>query len=227
MYFAKSLSSFVVSALLATTALGSAIPVPRQPAVDIAARDEIKAARDESIADMIRKRADQCLSEMKRRRTAMDVSIGQVKFGINDDTIDTVGLATCFGIAVVGTWADGTSGEFDRAMSHTYADYADDNTVIEAFQELVQTVVTAKDGGLSIERVVMVAPDPASYNDGQWSQEEIDQYNEEYAAYVGTITQNFGVAPEEKTHDYKESWRLSIKSDKTIECGPEGGDNKC
>ena len=139
----------------------------------------------------MRKRADQCLSDMKKKRelaarTDKPIGIGQDAYGKDSDTINTAGLATCFGIAVTGTWSEGTSGDFDRAMSHTYAYKLEDG----------------------------------------WTQEEIDMYVQEYAAYVEAITGLIG-APEEKKHHYDEVWQLSIKSDKTIECGPEGGDNKC
>lgn len=204
----------------------------RQAGVDVAAHEQIKAVRDETVANRMRKRADQCLSDIKKKRelaarTDKPIGIGQDAYGKDSDTINTAGLATCFGIAVTGTWSEGTSGDFDRAMSHTYADAAKNPEVIEAFERLVTAVSQAKQGGLNIDRVVMVATDPDAYKleDG-WTQEEIDMYVQEYAAYVEAITGLIG-APEEKKHHYDEVWQLSIKSDKTIECGPEGGDNKC
>ncbi|KAI0528201.1 hypothetical protein F5B22DRAFT_653255 [Xylaria bambusicola] len=232
MYFTRSLSSIAVSSLLATTALGSTIQLPRQAAANVVAREEANVRR-EAMPEGIRRRASQCLSDMKKKRelvarTAYNIGIGEAAFGKNDDTIDTAGLASCFGVAVVGTWMAGTDGDFDRAMSHTYADSAEDETVLEAFATLVGNVHTAIQGGLSIDRTVMVATDPAAYKleDG-WTQAEIDMYNKEYADYVGTLTQLTGRAPEEKKHHYDEAWRLSIKSDKAIECGPEGGSNQC
>ncbi|KAK5629058.1 hypothetical protein RRF57_004773 [Xylaria bambusicola] len=116
-------------------------------------------------------------------------------------------------------------------MSHTYADAAENPEVLEAFEGLVTSVQEAKDGGLSIDRILMMATDPAAYTleDG-WTQEEVDVYNEEYAAYVGTLTQLTAQAPPPPPpggkHHYNENWRLSIKSDRTIECDPGGGGNK-
>jgi hypothetical protein len=148
--------------------------------------------------------------------------------GTGDDTIETAGLATCFGVAVVGHWSEGTSGEFDRTLSHTYADSAENPDVIEAFSDLLNDVAEVKKQGLVIDRAVMVAGDPASYTtDRGWTDEDIQTYAEEYGNYVAAITHFTGVAPDEKKHDYMESWRLKINSDKSIECGPEGGSNQC
>ncbi|KAJ2991025.1 hypothetical protein NUW58_g2674 [Xylaria curta] len=45
MYFAKNLSTFVVGALLATSALGNTFQVPRRAAENVVAREEAKAIR--------------------------------------------------------------------------------------------------------------------------------------------------------------------------------------
>ncbi|KAI1749478.1 hypothetical protein F4782DRAFT_549740 [Xylaria castorea] len=232
MYFAKSLSTFIVGALLATSALGDTIQLPRRAAVNIVARQEENAIRGLTKIEILRKREDECLSHIKARqlfaRTAKSVATGEYEVGTGDDSIETVGLATCFGVAVTGHWSDGTSGEFDRTLSHTYADSAKTPDVLEAFGDLLQDVSEVKDQGLVIDRCVMVAADPASYTEDRgWTQGDIDAYNEEYGNYVAAITQTVGVAPEEKKHDYEEVWRLKINSDKSIECGPTGGSNQC
>ncbi|KAI0412978.1 hypothetical protein F5X98DRAFT_303594 [Xylaria grammica] len=233
MYFTQGLSNAIVGALLATTALGDSIQVPRRAAADVVAREEARAVGGMTTEAKMRKRADACINSIseKRRlaaREAKTVEIGEDMYGTGDDTIDTAGLATCFGVAFAGTWAEGKSGDFDRAMSHTYADAALDPDAPLAFIDLVDNVQEAIQAGLGVNRIVMVAADPASYTleDG-WSQEEIDMYADEYQAYLDAIAQAWTLSPEEKKHHYNEVWRLSIKSDKTIECGPEGGENKC
>ncbi|RYC59632.1 hypothetical protein CHU98_g6574 [Xylaria longipes] len=233
MYFAKSLSTFVVGALLATSTLGDTIQLPRRAAANVAAREEFNAIRGMTKEEKMRKRADECLDHIKTRRqvyarAAKSIGIGEYDVGTGDDSIETSGLASCFGVAVTGHWSDGTSGEFDRTMSHTYADSAETPDVIEAFKDLLQDVAEVKQQGLMIDRCVMVAADPASYTEDKgWTKEEIDAYNEEYGNYVNAITQVVGVAPEEKKHDYAEAWTLKINSDKSINCGPAGGSNQC
>ncbi|TRX88892.1 hypothetical protein FHL15_010235 [Xylaria flabelliformis] len=181
-------------------------------AAEIVAREEANAVQGLPKAEVLRKRADECLSHIKARRelyarTAKTVATGEYDVGTGDDSITTAGLATCFGVAVTGHWSEGTSGEFDRTLSHTYADSAKTPEVLEAFGDLLQDVSEVKGSG--------------------WTKEDIDAYNEEYGNYVAAITQTVGVAPEEKKHDYEEVWRLKINSDKSINCGPEGGSNKC
>ncbi|KAI0456404.1 hypothetical protein F5B21DRAFT_467637 [Xylaria acuta] len=233
MYFAKSLSTFVVGALLATSALGDTIQLPRRAAANVVAREEANAIRGMTKAEILRKREDECLSHIRARRqlyarTAKSVATGEYDVGTGDDSIETGGLATCFGVAVTGHYSDGTSGEFDRTLSHTYADSAKTPEVLEAFRDLLQDVSEVKEEGLQIDRCVMVAADPASYTEDRgWTKEDIEAYNEEYGNYVAAITQFVGVAPEEKKHDYEEVWKLKINSDKSIECGPEGGSNQC
>ncbi|KAI3325829.1 hypothetical protein HD806DRAFT_533492 [Xylariaceae sp. AK1471] len=232
MYFAKSLSTFVVGALLATSALGDTLQVPRRAAAKIVAREEANAIRSVSTEEALRKRADECLSHIKARRlqarAAKSVATGEYDVGTDSDTIETAGLATCFGVAVTGHWSEGTSGEFDRTLSHTYADSAKTPDVLEAFKDLLDDVAEVKKQGLVIDRVVMVAGDPASYTTARgWTDEDIQTYAEEYGNYVAAITHYIGAGPDEKKHDYMEVWRLKINSDKSIECGPEGGSNKC
>ncbi|KAI0188330.1 hypothetical protein EV127DRAFT_498015 [Xylaria flabelliformis] len=233
MYFTKSLSSFVVGALLATSALGNTIQLPRRAASEVVAREEANTIQGLTKDEILQKRADECLSHIKARRelyarTGKTVATGEYDVGTGDDSIATAGLATCFGVAVTGHWSEGTSGEFDRTLSHTYADSAKTPEVLEAFGDLLQDVSEVKEQGLVIDRCVMVAADPASYTEDRgWTKEDIEAYNTEYGNYVAAITQTVGVAPEEKKHDYEEVWRLKINSDKSIDCGPEGGSNKC
>ncbi|KAI8630373.1 hypothetical protein F5Y19DRAFT_484242 [Xylariaceae sp. FL1651] len=232
MYFAKNLSTFVVGALLAASTLGGSLQVPRRAAANVVAR-EAHAIQGMTTEEAVRKRADECLSHIHARRklrarTAKTVSIGEYDVGTGDDTIETAGLATCFGVAVTGHWSEGTSGEFDRALSHTYADSAQTPDVLVPLRDMLEEVAEVKNQGLVIDRVVMVAGDPSSYTEDRgWTPEDIEEYETEYGNYIAAIVHYTGAAPEEKKHDYMESWRLKINSDKSIECGPEGGSNKC
>ncbi|KAI1263987.1 hypothetical protein F5Y18DRAFT_418020 [Xylariaceae sp. FL1019] len=234
MRFGTSLSSVFVGALFATSALGEALQVPRRAAENLVAReDAANAIRSMTTEEKIRKRADECLDHISARRRLKarvykPVNIGEYDVGTGDDEIETTGLASCFGVAITGTWAEGTSGEFDRGLSHTYPDSATSPGVEESFIYLMEEFQEVIGQGLHIDRVVMVAADPAAYTEDRgWTEEDIEAYKTEYAGYVAAITQYIGTSPEEKKHDYTDVWKLKINSDKRIECRDGSNNDKC
>ncbi|KAK5629057.1 hypothetical protein RRF57_004772 [Xylaria bambusicola] len=94
MDLAKSFSSFVVSTLLATSALGSTIQLPRQRNANSrfysqAAADAVPReakVRSKTMSEGIRRRAGQCLSDMKKKRELAaradyNIGIGEASFG--------------------------------------------------------------------------------------------------------------------------------------------------
>ncbi|KAI0096632.1 hypothetical protein GGR51DRAFT_568304 [Nemania sp. FL0031] len=204
MYFTKSVSAFLVGALLATSALGD-LQVPRRAAEDIVAREQ-KLER-------ARKRASDCSNESAKKRALLSARDNKLvdsdswDAGSGQDELLTVGLATCYGVAVVG---NGGIGE-DRFLSHSYSE--DDSPPA---LEMLQAVIEAKNDGLSQLRSVLIYPDPNSYDNDRDKQEVQDEINN----YIGALN-HIGGSVTAESHDWRDPWGLKISSNKRITYGSD------
>ncbi|KAJ8121380.1 hypothetical protein ONZ43_g2150 [Nemania bipapillata] len=218
MHFTKGISTFIVSVLLATSAVGELIQVPRAANADIVAREAANVIRSATPEERVQKRADACLSAIKKRRVLArankDVDVDDWASGRNQDTLTTTGLATCYGVAITGSYGGGKTGD-DRFLSHTLEGERDPAST------MFDTVEAARANGLGNLYALLVYPDPSSFtNDDGWTDEDRSDVQAEYDWYVTWITDaTGGVAPEEKSHDYKESWGIKINSYKGIQSG--------
>ncbi|KAJ8132952.1 hypothetical protein O1611_g666 [Lasiodiplodia mahajangana] len=218
MYFTKSISTFVIGALLATSAVGELTKVPRGANVDIAAREQANAIRALTPEERIQKRADDCLSAIKKRRLLArdnkNVGVDDWASGKGQDQLTTSGLATCYGVAITGSYEGDNSGD-DRFLSHALeGERGPAESLFDAVEEAIKK-------GLGNIYALLVYPDPTSFTDADgWTDEDRSDIQAEHDWYVMWISDaTGGVAPEEKSHSYKESWGIKINSFKGIQSG--------
>ncbi|KAI1195949.1 hypothetical protein F5X97DRAFT_345223 [Nemania serpens] len=220
MYFTRKISTLIVGALLATSAVGELIQVPQGTSSDVVARVEVGAIRDLTSEEKIKKRADSCLSAIRQRRLLrrapknINIGIADWNSGQGQDTLKTTGLATCYGVAITGSYTSGGRGA-DRFLCHALEAERD------PAEEMFDAVETARSNGLGGLYALLVYPDSASFTDGDgWTDEDRNDIQAEHDWYIEWITDaTGGVAPEEKGHDYRESWGISISSNKGIQSG--------
>ncbi|KAI1119934.1 hypothetical protein F5Y10DRAFT_283680 [Nemania abortiva] len=202
MYFAKSISTFLVGALLATSALGD-LQAPRRAAEDIVKREQ-KLER-------ARKRQASCMEASKRAlldtRDNILVPPENWASGSGRDELVTVALATCYGIAVVG---NGGTGD-DRFMSHSLS--REETPTVS----LLNAVVAAKNNGLSQIRAVFVYPDPNSFD----TEEEREDVQEEIEAYMTALDQVVGTGYTKVPHNHMDYYGIKIASNKRITYGSD------
>ncbi|GAW19202.1 hypothetical protein ANO14919_086860 [Xylariales sp. No.14919] len=218
MYFTKSFCTFIVSALMATSAVGELTQVPRRAAAGVVTREEANAIRSMTREQKMQKRADDCLSAIEnqklRAREDKTIGIDDWNSGKGQDTLKTTGLATCYGVVITGSYEGDNDGD-DRYMSHA----------LEAergpAEELFDAVEGARDNGLGNLWALLVFPDPKSFTDDDgWTDDDRKDIQAEHDWYIEWITDaTGGVAPEEKSHDYKESWGIKVNSGKGVQSG--------
>ncbi|KAI1123211.1 hypothetical protein F5Y10DRAFT_286389 [Nemania abortiva] len=218
MYFTKSISTFIVGALLATSAVGELTKVPRGANGNAIAREETNAIRALTPEERIQKRADDCLSAIKKRRLLArenkNVDVDAWASGKGQDMLTTTGLATCYGVAITGSYEGDNDGD-DRFLSHTLeGERGPAESLFDAVEEAIKN-------GLGNIYALLVYPDPNSFTDQDgWTDEDRNDIAAERNWYVMWISDaTGGVAPEEKSHDYKESWGIKINSFKGIQSG--------
>ncbi|KAF2962786.1 hypothetical protein GQX73_g10781 [Xylaria multiplex] len=210
MYFTKTISTFLVGALAATSALGELTPVPRRTDGGMFAREGAKAVRDMTREEKIQKRADDCLAAIQNQklRTREDKTIitDDWNFGKDQDTLTTNGLATCYGVVITGSYEGDNSGN-DRFMCHGLEGKRD------PAESMFDAVEAARENGLGNLYALLVYPDPSSFTeDDGWTDEDRADIQAEHDWYVEWTTDAAGVAPEEKSHNYKESWGMKVNS---------------
>ncbi|KAI0481408.1 hypothetical protein F4859DRAFT_512553 [Xylaria cf. heliscus] len=219
MYFTKKISTLLVGALLATSAVGELVQVPRHVDNGMVARAEAdNAIREAADLEALRKRGDACLSAIKKRRLLgranKNVNVDDWESGKGQDTLTTTGLATCYGVAITGSYEGDNSGD-DRFLAHGLeAEHDTPSAMFDAVEE-------ARNKGLKNLYALLVFPDSASFKDeDDWTDEDRKDVKTEHDWYVEWITDaTGGVAPEEKGHDYKESWGIKINAFKGVQSG--------
>ncbi|TGJ81607.1 hypothetical protein E0Z10_g7151 [Xylaria hypoxylon] len=218
MYFTKSISAFIVGALMATSAVGELTQVPRRADGGMLAREEAKPIRSLTREEKMQKRADDCLSAIQnkrlRARADKNINVDAWDHGKDQDTLTTTGLATCYGVAITGSYEGDNSGD-DRFLSHTLEG---ERGPAEA---LFDAVEAARGNGLGNIYALLVYPDPSSFTDENgWTDEDRTDIQAEHDWYVMWIADaTGGVAPEEKSHSYMESWGIKVNSFKGIQSG--------
>ncbi|KAI8952812.1 hypothetical protein F4801DRAFT_599276 [Xylaria longipes] len=216
MYFTKNISTFLVSALLATSAVGELTQVRRADDGGVARAEADNAIREATYQE-VRKRGDDCLSAIKRRRAlsaraSKFVDVNAWAHGRGTDTLTTNGLATCYGVAITGNYDGGHSG-YDRWLVHALE--AERDPAEKMFDE----VEAARNHGLNNLYALLVYPEPSSFGHG-FTDEDREDIKAEHDWYVEWITDaTGGVAPEEKGHHYEESWGMKIGSGKAVQAG--------
>ncbi|KAI0532906.1 hypothetical protein GGR58DRAFT_506901 [Xylaria digitata] len=212
MYLTKTISTFLVSASAATSALGELTPVPRRADGGMLASGGAKAIHDMTREEKIQKRADDCLAAIQnqklRAREDKTVNTDDWKSGKDQDTLTTNGLATCYGVVITGSYQGDNSGD-DRFMCHGLEGKRD------PAESMFDAVEAARDEGLGNlsrrsgsnrsnqspllrERTSMPFLSTPTRAEHDW--------------YVEWITDAAGAAPEEKSHNYKESWGIKVNS---------------
>ncbi|KAI1752883.1 hypothetical protein F4782DRAFT_546186 [Xylaria castorea] len=210
MYFTKNITTLLLGALLATSAVGELTQVPRHAGVDT-------SIHETTYPERVQKRGDDCLKAIRRRRllarTSKTVDVDAWDHGKDQDTLTTTGLATCYGVAITGSYDGGKTGD-DRWLSHGLEGEHDPAS------EMFDAVEEARKNGLKNLYALLVYPAASSFtNEDDWTDEDREDVQTEHDWYVQWITDATGVAPEEKGHDYKESWGIKINSFKGIQSG--------
>ncbi|KAH8163445.1 hypothetical protein CIB48_g4812 [Xylaria polymorpha] len=219
MYFTKNISTFLIGALLATSAVGELTQVPRRVDDALVARAGAdNSIREAAYLERVQKRGDDCLQAIKKRRLLArenkDIGTGEWNSGKGQDALTTVGLATCYGVAITGSYEGGTTGD-DRFLSHALEGERD------PAEKMFDAVEAARNNGLGNLYALLVYPEASSFtNDDDWTDEDRKDVQDEHDWYVEWITDaTGGVAPEEKGHNYKESWGIKVNSFKGIQSG--------
>jgi hypothetical protein len=184
MHFTKSISSVLVNALLASSALGAAIGRP--------AGGSTHVFRREIGQDGFKKMAQQsCENALKRRALAArdeDVDLREAKGAGPGEILKTEGLSTCIGIAITGDRKEGTE-PHNHFMAHLVMDETGGD-VFEALKGLVEEVkgdlenlkgwITTADltdeamRALIIENLEPLGDDPDEEEDLQLSEDQYD-----------------------------------------------------
>ncbi|KAI1179953.1 hypothetical protein F4777DRAFT_598930 [Nemania sp. FL0916] len=218
MHFAKNISSFIVGALLATSAVGELTRVPRGASGASAARGEANAVRGLSSIEQLQKRADACTDAIKRRRSlkvraSKTVGVDDSASGKGSDILSTNSLASCYGVAITGSYEGDNDGD-DRWLSHALEAERD------PAEKIFDGVESARDNGLKNLYALLVYPDPSSFtNEDDFDDEARKDVQAEHDWYVEWIADATGVKPEEKGHSWKEPWGIKINSNKGVSSG--------
>lgn len=87
-------------------------------------------------------------------------------------------------------------------------------------EEFLDAVEAARKNGLKNIYALLVYPDPASFTDADdWTDQDRKDVQAEHDWYVKWVTDAAGVAPEEKSHSYKEAWGIKINAFKGVQSG--------
>lgn len=195
MYFLKSLSTVVASALLVTSTVAAPVaPADKTVRVGFDKRDT--PAR--SIL------CQAAIENLGRKLAARGpVNMREIGRGKGTDELDTVGLADCIGIAITVDRPEGDDST-DRWLMH----FADGDST----DDLKKEVEEAKSKGATNIKAAIVHPKPETQipSERESLTKDIDNIKKLVNDLVGSEVQP-------TTHDLTDSYQLKINGDKTIE----------